>query len=561
MRYLATFMLLLMLPVLAGEGISLIENGGFNAEDGALSAWTVRNGGLGSTKAENGVFKANITKLSERPWTMELHQLVQPAVPHGGLVVIEFEYSISPGYSFNFYWQVEKSPWPKLLSMHLDKADGWQTVRAAVPIHEELAEKSTALSFHLGGKIGTFELRGLSLKLLPEGSKPSQVDSTVQPVLGGDFYDNDWRNLAQKRLMDIRTVEYTLKTKPNALVRMRQTGRPFSFGVECPLSVLANRNPPKGIDAKQLPQYVKATLDRTIFDTITFSDGLSWRDYDAWGKELIQAQVQNARNLGFKLRGHALYIPAFMFAPVKCRKMPVAQLDAALRSHIAEKAKMPGFDQWDVVHGVMDYQEIYNLIGVESLSDAFISARENVKEALLCISDVNSLCAQSEVPLHDTVEFIKWLRQDGKGPEAVVLGVTVNRPDVAPQAMEKRLDYVQRELKMPIFIAGFAVNADSDEQQSAMMQDYLTLFFSHPGVHGVSFGELWAPLRLNPRMALLDENLAPKPTFTAIRKLLTEKWMSDVNARADANGMATFRLFKGTYEITIDNDTRNEVIE
>ncbi|MBR6373736.1 MAG: endo-1,4-beta-xylanase [Victivallales bacterium] len=561
MRNLAILTLVLLLPLFAGEGISLIENGGFNAEDSALSGWSVRNGGLGTTKAAKGVFKANVTKLSERPWTMELHQLVQPPVPQGGLVVIEFEYNISAGYSFNFYWQVEKSPWPKLLSMHLDKADGWQTVRAAVPIHEALPEKSTALSFHLGGTVGTCELRNLSLTLLPEGTSPNQVESTVQPVLGGDFYDKDWRKLAQKRLQDIRTVEYTLTWKPNAEVKVRQISRPFSFGVECPLSFLAFKNVPKEIDKNLLPQYVmKTVLDKSLFDIITFSDGLTWRDYEAWGKDALAPQLANMHKLGFKVRGHALYIPAFMFAPVKCRKMQVAQLDAALRTHISEKAGIPGIDQWDVVHGVMDYQEIYNLIGVESLSDAFITAKENAKNALLCISDLNSICAQSEVPLHDTVEFIKWLKQDGKGPEAIVLGCTVNRPDVAPQAMEKRLDYVQRELKIPIFIAGFAVNAENDEQQTAMMQDYLTLFFPHPGVHGVTFGELWAAARLNPRMALLDARLAEKPAFAALKKLLKETWLTNASLRTDAKGKATFRAFKGEYEFSSGNETRKETI-
>ena len=159
--------------------------------------------------------------------------------------------------------------------------------------------------------------------------------------------------------------------------------------------------------------------------------------------------------------------------------------------------------------------------------------------------------------MHDTVEFIKWLKQNRKGPEGIVLGATVNRPDVAPQAMEKRLDYVQKELKIPIFIAGFAVNAENDEQQIAMIRDYLTLFFSHPGVHGVSFGEMWAALRLNPKMALLNEQLDAKPAFTAVKKLLSEQWMTNQTVRTDSKGKAIFMAFKGDYILTLGDETRN----
>ncbi len=555
-----SIILFLMVPMLGAGQVSLIENGGFQVEDGTFEPWRARGGGLGTITVKDGVLTARVSKLSERPWIMELHQMVVPEVPLGALAVVSFEYNVSPGYSFNFYWQVESPPWPKLLSMHLDKSGGWQSVKMAVPIHDKLEGKSTALSFHLGGRVGTLELRNMSMILLPPGTSPDSVDTNVLPVLGGDFYDNDWRNKARSRLRDLRSVNYTLQWKPDSEVRIRQVKRPFSFGVECPASLVTGINVAKGLDAAMLPAYRKAVFDRALFDSVTFSDGLVWRDYAAWGNKAAAKAVNEAHAAGLSVRGHALLIPAYMFAPVNCRRMKMPELDEALRKHVAEKAAIKGIDEWNVLHGVMDYQEIYNLLGVEILTDCFSTAEKHAPGARLYISDVNALCALSDVSLRDTVEFAKWLKQEGKKLDGIVLGVTVNRPDVAPQSMEKRLDYVHKELGLPIYIAGFAVNADSEARQEAMLMDYLTLFFSHPAVHGVSFGELWASARLNPRMGLFGADMKEKPAGAAVRRMLTKEWRTDMTVRTDSSGKVSFRAFLGDYEFVLGNETRKVTI-
>ncbi len=141
----------------------------------------------------SGTMVIKVNDISPRPWDMQLIQGVEGGVPKGSVVFISFDYRISPGYSFNFYCQEVREPWPKLLSLHIDSpTETWHRVQMAVPVHEELSPKGTSFSFHLAERIGICELRSISAKVLPEGTNPYKLNTNVTPVLGGDFYDKDW---------------------------------------------------------------------------------------------------------------------------------------------------------------------------------------------------------------------------------------------------------------------------------------------------------------------------------------------------------------------------------
>lgn len=566
------------------SGQQLIRNGAFDNEAGGLALWSPRSGGLGTfsvvkgkEEGEANILRIKVNQTSPRPWTMELLQRVETVVEKGSTVYVSFEYKITAGYSFNFYWQQEVSPWPKLLSLHLSSpTDVWHDVRMAVPVHQTYQPMQTAFSCHLAENTGTLELRNLSAVMVPAEVNPETLVTNVTPVLGGDFYDKDWRGLQQARLANVRQVPVTIAVMkgkarlPGITVTLRQTARPFRFGLEASMALLAPEilaNPgladlARQVSAhtEQLPRY-REMLFRPggPYGFITFYDGMSWRDNSAWGKDVDAHVIAAARAAGLGVRGHALYVPAYHYAPVNCRNMDREALQNALISHVrtlSEKHK-EAMAEWSVLHGGIDYYEIYDFIGVESMSRAFQVARKAAPQAKLFVSDIQSLTALSEVPLSDTIELVDWLGQSGVKPDGIVLGASIKRLDVGPQSMEKRLDQLSARLALPIHIANLSLNTDDEARQAEMLSDYLLLFFSHPAVASVSFAEMWAPALLNPNMAYLNADFSPRPAARMVEKLLTEDWLTRAELVTGEDGTTALDAFVGTYSLSAKVDGKD----
>ncbi len=583
MRIILTLILTLflahLLPADEAEKIELVKNGMFNDKASKTAFWSLRTGGLGvamvSPAQEVGssnILTINVKDISPKPWDFELLQRFETEIPKSTVVYVSFDYKISDGYSFNFYWQEERAPWPKLLSLHIDSpVDTWQRVQMAVPVHESFGANATAFSFHLAEKIGTCELRNISAVVLPPGTNPETLSTNITPVLGGDFYDKDWRALATAQMKRNRQVPVTFKVirkgapVPDVTISMNQLSRQFQFGVETIFPVFsqdamkARENDALrkrlGSVADDIPKYKQLLLDKKLFSFITFTDGFIWRDYELWGKKVDEKVVDDALAAGFAVRGHALFVPSFMFAPVPCRKMDNEKLSEAVMKHVQElAAKHKGkIAQWDVLHAATDYSEISNRIGVDSLLAVYAAATKEDPSAEMLVSDLRSLSAISDVTLKDSVELADWLIQSGCKVSGIVLGANMKRLDVAPQAMERRLNMVAGRLNLPIHIANFAVNNESDEFQAATIRDYMLLFFSHPNVKSVSFAEGWAPLLLNPKMAFFHDDLSPRPAADVVRKLITEEWVTNAMIKTGSDGTAAYTSFRGLYEISLSN--------
>ena len=585
MRLSLTFILTLFLAYLlpadevTTETVDLVKNGMFNDKTSKTAFWSLRTGGLGvamvSPAKEEGssnILSIKVKDISPKPWDFELLQRFETEIPKSTVVYVSFDYRISDGYSFNFYWQEEHAPWPKLLSLHIDSPiDIWQRVQMAVPVHESFGPNATAFSFHLAEKVGTCELRNISAVILPPGTNPDTLSTNTTPVLGGDFYDKDWRALATANMKRNRQIPVTFKVirkgapVPDVSISMNQLSRSFQFGVEtifpifsqAALNARENDALKKKITpvAENIPKYKELLLNKKLFNFITFTDGFIWRDYELWGNKVDTSIIDEALAADFTVRGHALFVPTFMFAPVPCRKMNKEKLSEAVIKHIASlSSKHKGkIAQWNVVHGATDYSEIYNKIGVESLQEAYAVASKEAPDAELLISDLRSLSAISDVTLKDSIELADWLIQSGCKISGIVLGANMKRLDVAPQTMERRLNMVASRLKIPIHIAHFAVNNESDEFQTATISDYMLLFFSHPSVKSLSFAESWAPLLLNPKMAFFNDDLSPRPSAEMIRKLITEEWVTNAMIKTGADGTATYTPFRGNYAITLSN--------
>ena len=559
------------------ESDQVLRNGSFFLNEApSMEGWSLR-GNPNYKLLHDGGRKTSTLRLTiggpgATPWTQELHQLLSAELRQGEILLLSFDYKISEGYSFHCYWQQETAPWPKLLSLRFSEpADTWTTVSVAVPVRSDYAPNRTALSFHLSENSGVLELRNLSMRLYPADTPLKSLKTNVNPVFGGDFYDKDWRQatqaLVEARQKGQMSVQVCNGARPLSAVKvsLRQVGRPLKIGAEVSLAALAEEMP-GGLpsdepvkrmsrqDRKSLPQYRQLLLESSDLDFLTVSRGLIWKDYDKWGAKCIEGALDAVVKAGKELRGHALYCPAYMFAPSQCRRQSKEELRQSLHDFIVKcLGQSEGLvTQWNVVHNPVDYPEMYNFLGVESLRDAFVTARGAAPAAKLYLSDSSVLTEFSEKPMDEFLELLDWLRGGGAPIDGIVLGANFKRIDVAPQSLEKRLDKVIAKLQgLSLHISNFAVNEENQQLRADILRDYLLLFFSRPQIASIAFGELWAPALLNPHFAFYDQKLNPLPAAEAVSQCLNQDWRTETEATTDATGAVTLPAFYGDYEITV----------
>ena len=116
-------------------------------------------------------------------------------------------------------------------------------------------------------------------------------------------------------------------------------------------------------------------------------------------------------------------------------------------------------------------------------------------------------------------------------------------------------------------------NAPEDEEIQARLLEYLyTLWFSHPKmeqiiywnlVDGYAYVESPTPEEIRRTQGnmeigenyyyggLLRFDMSPKPAFLALKKLIEEKWHTELDSATNTEGRVCFRGFYGDYEIEI----------
>jgi len=563
------------------KGHTVLQNGALNASKTHAEHWITRDSTTVGTftlippkKGElYGILQVDVKRASEQPWALELRQKVDSVLKKGETLYLTFEYHITPGYAFHVYWQQDSHPWPKYLSLRIaEPTERWGKCMVAVPVHQEMPTRSTSLSFHLGEQAGTVQFRNFVGIAVPASVDPRTLETNAEAVFGGDYYDKDWRERAHARLLKTRKTDLAIivkkagQTLSDIPVKVQQQTRDFSFGVDVPAALLADGaldgkafadlRERLGTNIRHLPDFRVKVTNRKLFDTVTFPRAMIWRMHNAWGHLVVPQAIAVARSQGMKVRGHTLYCPAFHFAPPKCRQMDASQLTKYMNDFIREQASTYAgtIDQWDVLHGVLSYDEIYDYVGVDSLINAFRLARSNAPKAELLLSDDDALRSPADNHLQELLELVNWLRVEKSEVAGLALSAALEPPYIAPQAIDKRLDMISQKGGPPVYISGLEIAGAKPTVQAAMLKDLLLALYSHGAVQGISLGSVWGAALEDPRTALYRENMSPRAAAKVLEELLTKEWWTDVKLTTDKVGSCQVSAFHGTYHITATVD-------
>ena len=92
---------------------------------------------------------------------------------------------------------------------------------------------------------------------------------------------------------------------------------------------------------------------------------------------------------------------------------------------------------------------------------------------------------------------------------------------------------------------------DDEDRQAQVLHEYLTTFFSHPAVEGVTMWGFWEGQTFRSDAALYRNDWSEKPALVAYQALLFDEWWTDESGQTTETGELLVRGFKGDYEIQV----------
>lgn len=90
--------------------------------------------------------------------------------------------------------------------------------------------------------------------------------------------------------------------------------------------------------------------------------------------------------------------------------------------------------------------------------------------------------------------------------------------------------------------------------QADFTRDFYTMVFSHPAVEALSWFDFTEHRWLNAPAGVVDDDMNPKPVYSALYDLIHREWHSDADLRTGPDGWCSTRLFCGNYDITVELD-------
>ncbi len=370
--------------------------------------------------------------------------------------------------------------------------------------------------------------------------------------------DTTWYAGADARIDSLRKKDFTVKAAPGSQVTVKQVWHDFPFG-----TALAFYGPDKDSTEK----WYKATAAKYFWHGVT-ENQFKWPEYERKKGKLMKDEmyryVKFAKDNGWKLRGHALYWGHQGYGfdkhysnpnkPKQCKdfgKYLKARIDRDLKEY---KGKIVEYDVWnEPLHEMYTF----NTCGWNYLDSAFIWAHQADPDAILYINDYNVVSA-GETDRY--VSLVKGLL-DRKIP---IHGIGVQchfgtRP-VVPALIRERLDKLAAlglmikvtELDFGAWDQGLTL---TEEEQASEYEKVLRTLFSHPAVVGIVMWGFWDNRHWVKNGGIIRADGSEKPAAKKIYDLWHKVWYTEETATADANGVAKFRGFKGSYKVTADGKT------
>lgn len=352
-------------------------------------------------------------------------------------------------------------------------------------------------------------------------------------------------------------------------VRAEQQTHEFLFG--CNLFVLGQLDTPE-LNGK----YEEAFLRLFNFATLPFY----WGDLEpqhgrprfaegatyVWRRPPPDQLLQWCQDHKITAKGHALLYAKNKFMPEwTVRNDPKAFMEQA-RRHMEELAGRYGREiaVWDVINEEIPrvaHLDQWHAVPDDYSLQCFEQANRLFPQGVRLL--INDGTTQTHVTLDECEANVKKLLDGGVRVDGIGIqfhtsrGALLSSTLYPPKRMLEVYDRLER-LGLPLYITEITIpgtGEDGPTFQAEAAANLYRLWFSTPKMAGVTWWNLGDGTAFggenNALGGLLDKNMAPKPAYEALDRLINHEWKTRVEGTTGDDGRFTFGGFKGGYRLIV----------
>lgn len=363
------------------------------------------------------------------------------------------------------------------------------------------------------------------------------------------FPHPEWRRLADARIEKYRKSNVDIRltgTCEEKDYQLTLTEEKYHFGFGACVKGRLMANPKEEI----YRQFIYKNFNWAVLE-----NALKWgKTEQKKGKldlSIAKAAIPLLRKNNLQIRGHTVFWGKNNLMPPWIKKLPPEEVMKALDYRIKHTVEYFGnnLSHWDVNNENLDGDVYEGLTGNPNITTVmFQKVHVAVPLAKLFIND-NSIVqySKSTVAIADQA---KLLLQDG----APLYGIGIQshlRKAPAIHVLQRRLDEVAKS-GLPIWITEMTYENPDFANRTAVYEDLLRVYFSHPAVEGILFWVIsnngWRP-----NAALLDANMKPNPTGQRYLEL-RKQWSTPFFSHRLKSGETFFRAFHGNYRLQLQEN-------
>lgn len=516
----------------------VIENiSDLRAELGEASVVDVDDTTMPFDRAVSITVKKVPTTSYEFQITLGESALVGKTEPGNILLVHLYARSVNEGESGRMELIIEKDgtngDYSKLLKHYVDFGNEWTEIFAPV----EFKNGYTSVNLRFGFKLQNIEIGGF--EIVDYGNDVRCEDMPVSE--SGNSSDAAWREEALERIDEVRKGDVkVVVTDSNgnpisgAKTEIEMYEHEFEWGTAVSSGGLSN---PKMLDAVG-----------SLFNAAVLENELKWSMYEQNTQRPIN-MIKKLNELGiYTVRGHCLVwdrnrrtndtsVPEDLPTLYNDKD----KLFDRIESHIFEiMGNMDGYiTEWDVLNEACNNTTMQNIYGRELIKEWFAIARDTGIDADLYYNDFKT--NDELFALLDKMEQM-GVDYDGIGVQSHYSGnTTVTDID----NFYKKLSSYGKKLK----VTEYDFQTDDPIRQAEFTRDLMILTFSYDAFEGFY---LWGIKGGDGnRYVCYDNSWNPRPALEQMQDLIYNKWMTRDSGRTDANGVAEFEGFYGSYKISV----------
>ena len=361
---------------------------------------------------------------------------------------------------------------------------------------------------------------------------------------------NQWKVEANKRIEKYRKADIVISIKDSdgqllqgIDVQIKMIKHAFPFG-----TVVNSKN---YLASTKFASIYRHNIKSFGFNAVTQT--IFWNDL--WDED-FKAQQKKAneryKSEGFQVRGHTTIYPRWSNTPKEIKALSKVDAPKAISDHIKETAsRMNGwYSDWDLVnemYGHMDW--IDSMGGMDSLAQWHKISNEKSPDTRIYYNHNGMVSSSKNSGFRKNIFNMMKIMKEKNLIDGIGIEGHLDEDSPSPEVMYTYLDWYS-ELDLPIRITEFDLGGEDRQEHGRKFGEYLTTFFSHPNVKGITLwgftdGFMWQKQKglITPKGELL-------PAGEVYKNLVLNEWWTNVTGTTDSDGKLKIRGFLGDYEVT-----------